>query len=461
VRLPKLLRTSSFRLTLLYAAAVGLSVLLLSAVIAWAATRFMARQIDATVANELAEVQADAAGQDKGGLQRVVADLTARSPGIYYLLQGADGKKLAGNMLPIHPRPGLRVLATTHQPEPRHAAGGIRGRGEVLADGSYLFVGLSDFELGEMKEVIARAVVWSLAAIGVLALAGGLVLSLSVLRRVEAISRTSRAIMAGDLGQRIALRGTDDEFDHLGASLNAMLDRIQALMDGLQQVSTDIAHDLRTPLSRLRQRLELARRRELTVEGLHGAVDDAIRHADVILDTFGALLRIAQIESGTRKAGFAPVALSELLDGLMEAYQPVAEERGQVLTGRIVADLSIRGDRELLTQLFANLLENAITHSPPGSALSIEALSTASGVQVTVGDTGPGIPAAFRAKVLQRFYRLESSRTAPGNGLGLSLAHAIVTLHGARLDLLDNAPGLPCPGLRCVVSGLAPARAPS
>ncbi len=444
MRLPRPLRTSSFRLTLLYAALFSVSVLLLFGIVGWSVTRFMAEQIDAVVTNELGEVQADAGGQSTAALRQVIEQLTARSPGIFYLLQSADGRFLAGNMLPVEPKPGPRALPWSHQPPEHHISGDIRGRGVVLPDGSYLFVGVSDYQLGEAREVIVRACVLGLAAAVVLALGGGLAMSYGVLRRVEQISRASRAIMTGDLGQRVALRGTDDEFDHLSASLNAMLDRIQELMLGLQQVSSDIAHDLRTPLTRLRQRLELARRREHTVKGLHDALDDAIGNSEAILETFGALLRIAQIEAGTRRSRFATVMLSELLDGLIETYQPVAEEKGQSLQGRITSGLQVHGDRELLTQLFCNLIENAIGHSQDGAAVSVEAAVARGQVMVAVADNGPGIPAGLRSKVLQRFYRLETSRTTPGSGLGLSMVAAITTLHDATLDLQDNEPGLKC-----------------
>jgi signal transduction histidine kinase len=444
VRLPRLFRTSSFRLTLLYAAVLGGSAMLLFGIAAWSVTGFMTEQIDATTASELAEVQADADGQSTDALRQVIEGLTVRSPGIFYLLQSADGHVLAGNMLPLEPKPGPRALAWAHQPPEHHTPGGIRGRGLVLPDGAYLFVGVSDYQLGEVREVIIRAGLLGLAAALVLALAGGVAMSYGVLRRVEAISRASRAIMAGDLQQRMALRGTDDEFDHLSASLNGMLDRIQDLMLGLQQVSSDIAHDLRTPLTRLRQRLEMARRREHSVEGLHNALDGAIHNGEAILETFGALLRIAQVEAGTRRSGFTAVALSELLDGLIEAYQPVAEEKRQSLQGRVTPGLHVHGDRELLTQLFANLIENAISHSPAGTKISVESAVAPSEVLVVVADNGPGIPVAFRRKVLQRFYRLEASRTTPGNGLGLSLVAAVATLHTAAIDLQDNEPGLKC-----------------
>jgi signal transduction histidine kinase len=444
VRLPRPLRTSAFRLTILYAALFSISGLLLFGVIAWSVNSFMAEQLDATVANELAEVQADAGGLETSALKRIVDGLTVNSPGIYYLLQGPDGRVIAGNMMAIRPKPGLRTLGSAHQAPDRHVLGGIRGRGVSLADGGYLFIGVSDHQLSELREVVTRMFLLGLGMTVVLALAGGFVMSLGVLRRVEAVSRASRAIMAGDLTQRMTLRGTDDEFDHLGSSLNTMLDRIQDLMLGLQQVSSDIAHDLRTPLTRLRQRLELARRRENTVEGLYVAVDSAIVNVDAILETFGALLRIAQIEAGTRRAGFKPVMLDELLGALVEAYQPVTEEKGQTLTGQIEPGLCLQGDHELLTLLFANLVENAIGHSSAEAHISLDARREPEGIVAILADTGPGIPAAFRKKVLQRFYRLEGSRTTAGSGLGLSLVNAVAVLHGASLDLRDNEPGLRC-----------------
>jgi signal transduction histidine kinase len=444
VRLPRSFRTSSFRLTILYVAIISLSGLVLFGAIAWSVNRFMAEQLDATVTNELAELLADSGGQDPIALKRVIDGLVVRAPGFYYLLQGSDGAVMGGNMKAIKPKPGLRSLGWTRQATDRHAGGGVRGRGVLLTDGSYLFVGVNDYQLEEVREVVTRTFAVGLAATIILAIAGGIAMSLGVLRRVENVSRASRAIMAGDLGQRIVLHGTDDEFDHLSASLNTMLDRIQALMLGLQQVSSDIAHDLRTPLTRLRQRLELAQRREATVEGFKDALDTAIANADEILETFGALLRIAQIEAGTRRAGFGPVWLDVLLTELVEAYRPVAEEKSLTLTSKIESTLNLHGDRELLTLLFANLIENAIRHCPSGSVIEVVAKRVEEWIEAWVADNGPGIPAVYREKVLQRFYRLEASRTTPGNGLGLSAVDAIATLHGVHLLLDDNRPGLRC-----------------
>jgi signal transduction histidine kinase len=258
--------------------------------------------------------------------------------------------------------------------------------------------------------------------------------------------------MDGDLGRRIPLRGADDEFDHLAGSLNAMLDRIQALMKDLEQVSNDIAHDLRTPLARLRQKLEVAQD-AATADAMRAALADSIADVDGILDTFAAILRIAQIGSGSRKANFARIDFSELLDGLVETYRVVAETKGQTLSDAIRRDLFVEGDRELLTQMVANLLENAINHTPPGVAIALEASRTTDGVRIVVADRGAGIPAAYRQKVFERFFRLEPSRSAHGNGLGLSLVAAIAELHGATVTLEDNHPGL-----RAVIAFSAAAR---
>lgn len=440
----RFLKSSTVRLTLLYAAVFAGSVVGLMGFVAWSASSYMARQIDNTAANELAEVQSDAGNGSDAAIKTVVEALIVHSPGVFYLLQDAQGGVIAGNMQPIHPRPGLRVLESAHQRQPGHSLGGIRGRGVLLPSGSYLFVGLSTFELGEMQEVVARAAVWGLAATALIALVGGLATSLWLLRRIDAISLASREIMAGDLGRRIALHGNGDEFDRLAAGLNAMLDRIQELMRGLQQVSSDIAHDLRTPLTRLRQRLELARRRSGSVTEYQAAIDAAIGDSEAMLDLFAALLRIAQIESGTRRAGFAPVDLSAVLVDLAEAYGPELEAKGQTLTPRIEPGLCLRGDRQLLAQLFANLIENALRHCPRGTDVRLDAWAEPGGLRVSVSDDGPGVPDEFRQEVLRPFSRLERSRTTPGSGLGLSLASAIAVLHDARLTLEDGGPGLRC-----------------
>lgn len=265
-------------------------------------------------------------------------------------------------------------------------------------------------------------VYWRTAAgVGLLlAVVGGVFLSGGFLRRISEINATADAIMTGHLGSRIPIRGTGDEIDQLSEKLNQMLDRLYDVMEGLRQVSTDIAHDLRTPLSRLKQELE----------------------ADEALALFAALLRIAQIESGSRRTHFADVDLSALLMTLAEVYGPVAEEADHALRAAVEPGIHVVGDAELLTQMFVNLIENALRHTP---ALSVVEITLARGpgcARAEIADNGPGIPAAHRLNVLKRFYRLDASRTTPGHGLGLALVSAIAHLHEARLSLADNEPGL-------------------
>ena len=412
--------------------------------VTWSATGYMAQQIDNTVTNELAEVQADAGSGGDEAVRQVIEALVVRSPGMFYLLQSSQGALVAGNMRQIQPYTGVRVLKSPHQQGLGRARGGIRGRGVVLPSGSYLFVGLSAYELNEMREVLVRAAAWGLAVTALIALAGGLATSFWLLRRIDAIGLASRQIMSGDLGRRIALSGSGDEFDRLAAGLNEMLDRIQQLMRGLQQVSSDIAHDLRTPLTRLRQRLEVARRRSKTTADFEQSIDAAIGDSEAILASFAALLRIAQVEAGTRRAGFMCVDLSTLLLDVSEAYGPDLEAAGLTLTTRIAAGLRVYGDRELLSQLFANLIENTLRHCPPGTRVEVSANDTPTSVHVIVADAGPGVPSQSRLELLQRFTRLERSRTTPGSGLGLSLAAAVAGLHEGRLTLEDNMPGLRC-----------------
>jgi signal transduction histidine kinase len=441
VRLPRVFRTSSFRLTLLYAGLTGMSYLVLFGVVFWSTAYFMERQIDASVAGELTEIHAVVQGGDLQQLREVVRAFNSRSPDYFYLLQDGSGRVLAGNLPPAKPVPGVREWPgpVRHR---RSAFSGIRGRGLNVGDGGYLFVGLSTAQLHEMQNVVERAFLWGLSLAMLLAMAGGAAMSLSVLRRIEAVSQTSRDIVGGNLQRRIPDRGSGDEFDHLAASLNAMLNRIQALMEGLRQVSNDIAHDLRTPLTRLRQRLELAQRHAGAALDSEAVLDQALRDIDSILETFGALLRIAQIESGARKAGFTELDLGELLRTVTEVYQTSLEEKSQARVVQIDAGLYVKGDRELLTQMFANLLENAVRHSPPNARVELSAQRRDEGIEVSIADNGPGIPPEFRHKVLQRFFRLEASRSTPGNGLGLSLAEAIARLHDSKLVLSDHEPGL-------------------
>lgn len=439
MRIRSIYGTSTFRLALLYAGVTGISFALLFAVIFWSTSRFMRHQIDDSVSNELNEILSDAPG-DVAATRAIVKGLARQSSGFAYLFQDAHGEVLAGNIRALPPQVGVTEWESeaTHSDQRR---GRIRGRGVLVGD-NYLFVGWSTHQLHEMEEFIAVSFIWgSIAAIAV-ALAGGAFMSGRLVRKIESVSATSRNIIQGDLTQRVPIAHAGDEFDRLSLSVNAMLDRIETLMGDLRQVTTDIAHDLRTPLTRLGQRLEIAARSDADEQVLRKNLGDARREVDDILAMFTALLRIAEVESGARKAAFSRVELSEIIDTVVEVYRSAAEEKGQQLEYHSDPGVATTGDRDLLIQLFANLVENAIRHCPPGARIEVLAQRRESAVEVSVSDNGPGIPAEMRAKVLQRFVRLENSRTTPGYGLGLSLAAAIANLHEAPLAIADNAPGL-------------------
>ncbi len=418
----------------------GVSFVTLLGVIFFSTTQFMRHQIDDSVSSEVGEILADSGGGGLEGLRTVVHGLSGHPAGFYYLLQDPQGKVLAGNLPALDPREGVREWPPIHGD--RHSPlSAVRGRG-ISVPGGYLFVGWSTHQLHEMEEMVVRSFAWGLAASIALALAGGWVMSSRLMYRIEAVSNTSRNIIAEDLRQRLPVTQAEDELDHLAASINAMLDRIQTLMEDLRQVTTDIAHDLRTPLTRLRQRLELASRAETDAQRVRETLGLTVREIDSILAIFAALLHIAQLEGGPRRAAFKEVDLSGLLGTIGELYRPMAEDNGQHLLEKIDGSLRVQGERELLMQLFANLIENALRHTPCGSTVAIDASRSNGDVVVSIVDDGPGIPETMREKVLQRFFRLETSRTTAGSGLGLSLANAIVKVHGAKLELTSAAPGL-------------------
>jgi signal transduction histidine kinase len=282
---------------------------------------------------------------------------------------------------------------------------------------------------------------FGLAFVGVVVLGvvGGFALSRDVHRRLAAITGTAEAIIDGDLARRVPVRGSDDDLDRLALTFNRMLDRIAALMESLKQVSNDIAHDMRTPLTRLRQKLEagLASPRD---EGL--ALEGALSDLDSILDTFAALLRIAQIEGGARRAAFRPCALATLAQTVTDAFAPSAEDQHQSLTLAVDAPATVDGDAELLTQMLVNLVENALRHAGPGARITVRVARAGRAAVLSVTDDGPGVPEGEGERLFDRFYRLERSRSTPGSGLGLALVAAVAKLHGAEVSLLPARPGL-------------------
>jgi signal transduction histidine kinase len=440
-----LLRTTSFRLAALNAVFFGLSAAALLVLVYWYTLGQMESDLERSVTARLAHLQGVYTDAGPQALAQAVKREAAQAGSRYrYALIDPSGTRVAGSVS----NEDLQEQWQEFETEDEDDAGEdldypIGGQGVHLPGGWLLWVGRDVAVMHELRERLAGAVTAALAVTVGLALAGGVFMGWQVSRRVEAMNRTARSIMAGDLSRRLAVRGTGDEFDRLADQFNAMLERIQVLMENLRQVSSNIAHDLRTPLAHLRHRLEEMRAGTLTDAGYQEAVDQAIGETDAILTTFEALLRIAQIESGRRRTAFTRVNLSVLLEELAETYGPVAEDMAREFTATIAAGVHVLADRRLLTQMFVNVIENALSHTPAGTRVTL-ALTPPdeAGPTITVADNGPGVPAEERDKIFRRFYRLDSSRTTPGSGLGLSLVVAIAELHGVTIETRDNQPGL-------------------
>jgi signal transduction histidine kinase len=312
----------------------------------------------------------------------------------------------------------------------------------LLPGNFHLVVGRDVSERVKVERLIMDALIWGLGITVVLGGAGGVLASRWMLKRIDVINKASREIMRGELARRIPTRGTGDEFDRLAENLNAMLDQITRLMDGVRQVSNNIAHDLRGPLNRIRSGLEMSLARIRTPEEYRAVLEQTIAEIDNLLQTFNALLTIAQAESGARRQDFTDIDLTGLAADVAELYEPLAEEKGLSFATALAPDVVVPGNRHLLSQALANLLDNAVKYTPEGGSITVSLAATPEGPRLAVADTGPGVPAEHRELVLERFARLESSRNTPGSGLGLSLVAAAAGLHQAELRLADNAPGL-------------------
>jgi signal transduction histidine kinase len=439
---PKLLRTASFRFAGLYVALFIASSLILGATVFIVARSALEQQMVARVTTETSFLRAEF---ESGGLDRLIAIVSLRGRGsgaLDYLVQARDGTALAGEIPAGQRRPGWTTIALPAEIEEDGRPERVLALASELGDGRLLLVGDDLGQIGELEESIGSALAWAVGLAAILGIGGGVLLSRTFLARVDAISRTAEAIIGGDLAQRVPVRGTGDDLDRLAGTLNHMLDRISTLMESLRQISTDVAHDLRTPLSRLYQHLEEVRTHAASVPEYEIAVEAAMREAEGLLETFSALLRIAQVEGASPRALFRSVDLSSVAESIADAYRPDAEDCGQQLDSSIKPGITVHGDQELLTQALANLVENALRHTPGGTRIELR-LETddISGVRLTVKDDGPGVERADLPRLTGRFYRGESSRTTPGNGLGLSLVAAVAELHHASLLLETGPPG--------------------
>ncbi len=455
--LGKLFRTTTFKLTLVYLTVFALFAAFLLGYFALNTRRLITEQITDTVNAEITGLSEQ---YRIGGIRRlvIVIDERARRPGSsLYLVTTFNGEALAGNVTALPPgildNAGWTETAYRRLDEgegPGHPEHNALARVFQLPGGFRLLVGRDLDERERLYHIILDAGRWSIAIVIVLGLAGGLFVTRRVLRRVDAMTETTRTIMAGDLGERLAVAGTGDELDRLAENLNVMLERIEALMRGLKEVSDNIAHDLKTPLTRLRNRAEQALRTAKSEAEYRTALDATIEESDGLIATFNALLMIARAESGQARGDMSEFDAAEIAHAIGELYEPLAEQKGIALKVEADQPAPVKGSRELVSQALANLVDNAIKYAAPRdqaangapSEIVVRALNEGDRILLTVTDSGPGIPEADRARVVERFVRLEQSRSQPGSGLGLSLAAAVARMHGGELTLEDNHPGL-------------------
>jgi signal transduction histidine kinase len=445
-----LLTSRTFRIILIYLFVLSLALGGLLGLVYWSTTAAVSRQIETTIDAELRGLAEQFRQRGVIGLsQAIERRSTQNAEGrALYLLTDAEFRPLAGN-LDRWPdgEPDAEGWVTFRMANPSTARGFDFGRARTFDLGGrfHLLVGHDVREETFVAGLIRGTLIWALVIVVVITVSSGLLLSRMLLSRIEAINKTSQEIIAGDLSRRVPESGGGDEFDALARNLNAMLDQIERLIGGMKQVSDNIAHDLRSPLARLRSRLEVALIEARDVESYREILRETIEETDQILTTFTALLSIAEAEAGAPKERFQPLDPAELLADVGDLYQPLVEEAGLHLELREGVDssgLELRGDRDLLFQALANLLDNAIKYSNPGGRVTLALDASSNGTVFTVADQGSGIPEGEREKVLERFYRLEASRTTTGSGLGLALVAAVARLHGGVLHLDDNEPGL-------------------
>ena len=457
LRPPRLLASAGFRFALLFAAMFGTAAIAMAAVLWWATAIALDRQTDAAIRADAIALTERWREAGASGLVEAIEDrmaVDADNVSIYLLrqtLEATPPRRLAGN---------LQVWPADAPPD------GAWFRAQVTHDnttgqarlhrldlpGLQLLIGRDEDQRAELRRLLTEGVVYASGAVVLFALAGAWLIRRALQRRLAAAFATSIAIAGGDLAQRVPISGRDDEFDRLAQTLNTMLDRVATLMEGVRGVSDAIAHDLRTPIARARAKLEEALSHAppaRTAEGvaLRAAVEQGIADLDNISRIFQALLRIAEAEAGARRAAFASFDLVAVLADAAEFYGAAAEARGQTLETDLPDRLPLVGDRDLLLQAVANLLDNAIKFTPPSGAIRLSARLDEQGIAITVSDNGPGMPADDRSHAGERFFRADKARATPGSGLGLSLVQAVAHLHGGDLVLADAAPGLDPPGL--------------
>ncbi|MED5534576.1 MAG: HAMP domain-containing sensor histidine kinase [Pseudomonadota bacterium] len=450
-------RSTTFRLGLWFMALFSISFLILGWFVYWQTLSFMEQELRSAIELELSQSQEyySVAGTDEFIME--IAEETARDPTGIYIFLDESCQPLAGGYERLDSNESVQELCR-QAPEtdgwlefelsiPRGFRAeipewddNVYARLVPFSDKHQLIYGRMGGNIDSARQVMESVLRWGIGVMVGLAILGSFLMAGSVANRLEQINRISQDIRHGDLSRRMPQSRSKDEFDRLAGNLNDMLDQIQMLMEGVRSVSDAIAHDLRTPLTRLRSRLEQLR--EVGGSNIAPGIDESIEEADRMLGTFSALLRIAQIEAGGRRVDFHAVDLGELARDLADLYEPLAAEK-KITLGLDVDDLmKIWGDRDLLFQAISNLIDNAIKYTPEDGSIQVVLKEGPAGQKIVIADSGPGIPEQERDRVFQRFYRLESHRGAEGNGLGLSLVAAVAQLHQTEILLEDNNPGL-------------------
>lgn len=440
----RLLRSAGFRLALSYALIFGASALVLIAALGFSTLNLLERQLDTAI-------DADARGLTEqwraSGLGELVRILKRRIDGnvdddALYLVLDPLGRKIAGNLASWPPE--VEDLDKAYE-GPLDRNGHISRARMKRFEGPFgfsLLVGREIESRAALRTLITSTLAWALLLMAILTVGGALVVQNLFSRMLSHVSATAAAISAGDLSRRVRISGRGDEFDRLAVTINDMLDRISRLMDGVRQVSNSIAHDLRTPITRARARLEDAVGHASSPGELRAAIERAVADLDGVTAVFQALLRISEIEAGARRSAFLAMDARPLLADLSELYGAVAEENGLKLELRAPGELPVRGDRELIQQAVANLLDNATKFSPPGGTIRLIGEKGPEALRITVTDEGPGIPQEDVVRAAERFFRGETARNTPGFGLGLTLVRAVAQLHGGTLQLENADPGL-------------------
>ena len=451
-QLRKLLSITAVRLTILYSLLFGATALGLIFYVTAGTVKIIKQQVTISINDELKELSAI---YEESGLNSTIAalELRSRAPGAnLYIVSSPAGQILAGNVLDLETGVMNRIGWTYHPFS--YTRFDNSKDGELLAlarivelpNGMRLLIGRDIGEPEKFRQLIFNSLALALGAMVALGVLAWFFVGRGMLNRVDLVARSTDRIMSGDREERLPISGSGDEFDRLSNRLNTMLDRINLLDEGLKQVSDNIAHDLKTPLTRIRNTVEASLITRNNDAKHRQALENVLTESENLIKTFNALLMISQVESGSTAAQMKQQNISEIISDIVELYEPAAEEQDYELRSQIDFGLMVNGNRELLSQMVSNLIDNALKYGKSTGAeqstINIRAIASNGNILISIADNGAGIPETENAKVLQRFYRLEQSRSLPGSGLGLALVNAIAKMHFATLTLSDNKPGL-------------------